>query len=307
MAGGFRTSGIAGNIIIWREGFASGPVSYHFNNKEFFKRRKQFWNQYKKVVTNDSIPAYESYFIPEIEKINRINKSSDIYLWFEHDLFCQVNMIAILSLIYRGKTGKRTYLVSIDHHKNYSDFKGLGNLSPEDLFQLLPEAQQLDEADLKFADLTWQKYCKNDPLELQSHLSTTFPENYRFLKIALKYHMKRFPSVENGLNSIEKSILDQLISPIQERTIVKNLLGSDNYYGFGDLEYFYIISKLSPFYSILENGLLQINKRGETILKNEEDLFQFDINNYFVGGAQILSKPQWRVDSSGKLISYSDI
>ena len=114
MAGAFRTSGIDGNIIIWREGFALGPVSYHFNNKEFFNRRKQFWNQYRQVVTNDPIPVYDSHFIPEIEKINRIGSLSDIYLWFEYDLFCQVNMIALLSLIHQGQKGKNIYLVPVN-------------------------------------------------------------------------------------------------------------------------------------------------------------------------------------------------
>jgi hypothetical protein len=46
-----------------------------------------------------SFQLYEEKTIKEIEKITSIPDNAEVCLWFENDLFCQVNMWFVLSLL----------------------------------------------------------------------------------------------------------------------------------------------------------------------------------------------------------------
>src|SRR4029450_9468112 len=70
--------------------------------------------------------------------IERYESYDELVLWFEHDLFDQLNLVQLLAWI-RGQVppGKTVSLVSIASFPGHPQFKGLGELSPVELASLL--------------------------------------------------------------------------------------------------------------------------------------------------------------------------
>ena len=97
LAATFRTSGIHGEVIVCRECFVDGPVSAD-NTDDFWTERAQFIQQ---DVDGDA-DEYFKNVKTEFDKISELNSDNDIFLWFEHDLFCQANMWFIISLLNRS-------------------------------------------------------------------------------------------------------------------------------------------------------------------------------------------------------------
>ncbi len=290
----FKASGIEGEIAIWREGFALGPVKFQFDI-DFFKIRKNFWLQYN--TASNQFPNYHDFFVPQFN--NLLNQAGQgVTLWFEHDLFCQINMISAIAQL---DPTTPIWLVSIDHHNKHPNFKGLSNLSPEELFLLNSKALELTSGDIRYASHIWHLFCNSNPLEIQEELQVKFPSSFPFLKKALEKHLERFPSINNGLNSIQTNILEKIKAPKTKNELLKELLTEDNFYGFGDLEYNSIIDQLAWYYDIIQ-GEVTINKTGKQLLEYKLDFFSNDITEFWLGGSLVTKKPQYRMESTNKLI-----
>lgn len=84
---------LKGDVITWREMLCEGKTLSSVGSESFWKTRFEFLNKNYKVS--------KSWFIEKTLKEYRSlcnHKQQDqIVLWFEYDLFCQINMLAVLS------------------------------------------------------------------------------------------------------------------------------------------------------------------------------------------------------------------
>ena len=79
---------ISGELIVARECLVDGDVNGK-NLAELYNSRAKFIS---KNYRGYSIRDYYEKTVPEFQKIQDIPENSDINLWFEDDLFCQVNL-----------------------------------------------------------------------------------------------------------------------------------------------------------------------------------------------------------------------
>lgn len=85
---------IEGITIIMRECLVDGPVTGD-SLPEFFNNRQQFLSAYELEEPD----YYLQYVLPELQKMIDLNQQERVYLWFEFDLFCQINLWFICSLM----------------------------------------------------------------------------------------------------------------------------------------------------------------------------------------------------------------
>ena len=80
--------------LVFREALIVGPVAGTCLD-EFWKLRTEF------ITTSYGVTAeeYSQKTISEIERLHSIPEDSEICLWFEDDLFCQVNLWFTLNLL----------------------------------------------------------------------------------------------------------------------------------------------------------------------------------------------------------------
>lgn len=176
-------STIIGEKIITRECLVDGIVAGD-TLSEFYKTRASFINyEY----------GGQDYFekvVQEFEKMQQIPEGSDINLWFEDDLFCQVNFWFVIHLLYNTEKEFQYFLVRPNVHNQY----GFGGLSQEGLLDVFQKKLSLSEIST-LAQL-WEHYQKNELNQL-SKIALALKKQYSFLLPAVQAHIDRQPIADN--------------------------------------------------------------------------------------------------------------
>lgn len=261
---GIRNGGIEGDIIIWREMLAEGPLEKNIGSDSFWKKRYSFFDSKMGV----SKLEYFDKTIKEITKIEDIANYEEVVLWFEFDLFCQVNLIALCSYLLKYfRKDINYYLVCTGKEKGKVSLQSLSDFAPSSYSNLLENKIKLSRHDLLFAEQCWEVYVKN---EQQDFRDFNFQKNtkFKYLQMAMNQHLKRFPD-KLMLNQIDYKILEIINSGVHTaKDIVRELLNwqkKETVYGFGDLQYLGYFNRLSEFY-VVKGGRYYLNHRGKSII-----------------------------------------
>ena len=111
---------IKGEILVARECLVDGEVKSK-DVEELFQVRAKFISSF---YGDYSIEEYYSSSVTEFEKIRKLSKESIINLWFEDDLFCQVNFWFVTYLLHNFVKDPQVFLVRPKVHTQYG-FAGL--------------------------------------------------------------------------------------------------------------------------------------------------------------------------------------
>ena len=216
---------IVGERIVARECMVDGPVEGSDLQQLFNARAKFLSGNY-----GGTVKEYFEKVVTEFEKIRAIEGNSDIHLWFEDDLFCQVNFWFISYLISTGMKDVHVYLVRPKVHTQY----GFGGLTESQLVEIFEQKREIKELD-KIGHL-WNAYQHDDTNELLN-ISSALANTYPFIEDAVNAHMDRIPTDGNlgrPINTI-RSIMRELNT--QEFSIVfREFCKREPIYGFGDLQ-----------------------------------------------------------------------
>jgi hypothetical protein len=267
---------IPGDILTWQEMLCEGPTTRKINTPEFLTKRKKFLNDFYHIELN------EVEFKEELAILNNTGGFSEIILWFEFDLFCHINMLAVIKLLKEKQMKLPLYLVCSGRIKGEKQLKGLSELTPEQLLQHYKEKVKLSSKDIDLAISLWHIYCGKDHNLFIPYITQN--STFKYLNNCLKAHLERFPDLKSGLSSLEKNILIL----IKEKNVKsKNqlmgyVLNYQGYYGFGDMQILRLINLLQIFYTE-EDNKISLNRKGyEALIGNQN--FSFEINNNLTFG-----------------------
>ena len=84
---------LKGDIITWREMLCEGKTLSTVGSESFWKTRFDFLHKNYKV----SKSWFVEKTLKEYRSLCNHRQQDRIVLWFEYDLFCQINMLAVLS------------------------------------------------------------------------------------------------------------------------------------------------------------------------------------------------------------------
>ncbi len=279
----FRRSGIPGDLVVWNEALVMGPVTFDIGTAAFWKLRSTYFlNQQNKLLPSANHPTYEQLVVAEFDKLKSLSSYQQITLWFEHDLFCQINMMGLLAWISSQlKSEVSLMLVCIDRFPGIEDFRGLGQLHSKDYPTLLDQAQLLSRNDLDFAQSIWTWYCSNEP---HVAVTSTVPAIFPFWDKAQLLHWSRFPSVKNGLSALQQIILE-LVADHEptKRSLMRELLINQGAWGFGDFQYLEMIHDLHVALNV--NSTLTLSKIGLQLLSGEANYLHHSSTTNYLGGA----------------------
>lgn len=263
--------GIKGEKLTWQEMLCEGPTCEVLDSEEFMNLRASFFNEFYDVDLDLEMIKNE------LDKLNSSKNYSEIVLWFEYDLFCHINMVAVISLIQQRKINLPIYLVCSGRVEGSKNLKALSELSSAQLMSLYKNKVLLNTKAIDLATTIWGIYCGIDHNLLKPFIIK--PSVFEYLSNCLKAHLKRFPDSVDGLNILERNILE--IINKQTITSKNHLLGYalnyQGYYGYGDLQLSRIIDKLSMFYTV-DNDSIILNRKGHEALLGQHN-FALEINN----------------------------
>ena len=271
-----RELNIKGTMLTWEDMLCEGPTCELVYSEEFLELRKTFFSDFYDVDLE--IPQ----ILEELDKLNHPENYSEIILWFEYDLFCHINMIAVLALIHQKKIQRPLYLVCSGKVPRSKNLKGLSELNSGQLLKLYRDKIKLKPEDLDLALTIWNIYCGKDHNLLKPLIVEH--SSFEYLSNCLKAHLERFPETTNGLNVLERNILEMIRDNTikSEHHLLGYALNYQGYYGYSDLQISRIIEKLSIFFHRNENSIILNRKGHEAILGHHN--FASELDNKMVFG-----------------------
>jgi hypothetical protein len=134
-------------------------------------------------------------------------------LWFEADLYDQLQLIQILDRLRTLEVDpERIHLVSVGEFPGIARFGGLGQLDHGALMRLLRDAAPVSHEDLDLASSAWAAFTSTDPgqLEAISNFSTPTPA-LRFLGEAFARLQQEYPWRSDGLSLTQRRIVFAIV------------------------------------------------------------------------------------------------
>ncbi len=236
LAYSFPDAKIAGDIIVIREALIDGDLSGD-NLQDFWQSRA------KSMRISES--EYNNAVVKEFEKLINAPDNSEFNLWFEYDLFCQVNLWFVISIINSLPVKKKAFAVYTSYLDKTSNqfWNGFGRANSDELKVCYANRIPLSEADLNFGQELWNAY-KNGNLktltDLSKHQSPAFP----YLQEVVMAHVDRFP--KNGSKGRPEKVIEDITKNISTdfNEVFKEFWNRESIYGFGDTQLKIIYDKV---------------------------------------------------------------
>jgi hypothetical protein len=180
---------VQGDFLPWRDVLHEGPLRAVWSNEERAAFLSEaFGAEPRKVL---------GWFQERDAALGRIDEHDEVVLWFEHDLYDQLQLIQVLDWLGAHPHPKLSLVCEAEY---------LGQMQPSRAAQLFESRAPIAPAQLEEARAAWAALTAPDPLYLErvpcSHL--------RFLGAALRRHLEEFPWVSDGLSRTERAVLRSL-------------------------------------------------------------------------------------------------
>jgi len=264
----FEQVDLLGERVVFKEVLNEGPLHKDVGSDAFFKLRYAYFEQEYQI---DKLTYFDKSIKPLVQ-LEDGSSYNEVVLWFEYDLFCQINMLAVCAYLLKNyRKDNRYFLVCVGNKKGEKNLQTLSDYSSEEYLELYANKVKLTRNDLVFANECWNVFVRNNKDEIAKfnfNKSSKFP----YLQKALKQHLERFPK-KNGLNQIENKIIDIINSGnFTSNEILKKILDwqrNKTVYGFGDVQYLKHLNKLKNYYTI-KDGKYYLNEIGFNKLNHNE-------------------------------------
>lgn len=216
---------LEGNIIVCRECLVDGDVKETELEKLFSSRAKFLSENY-----GGEEQDYFEKSVPEFQKILSIEDDAEINLWFEDDLFCQVNFwfVSIL-LVIKMKPSRKAFLIRPKVHNQY----GFGGIDQSGLLSLYDERLEIKQLS-ELAKL-WELYQSNSLEKLVKAAQTL--KDLPFIFPAVEAHKARIPT-QNSLGKPTESLI-QIMKDLNTKEfgpVFREFCKRESIYGYGDLQ-----------------------------------------------------------------------
>lgn len=191
-------AGVEGKIISWRDVLHEGPVDSSLSLEELSKGRARFiseqgWDDFAHVSGD---------FAERDRVIRHLDYFDEVVLWFEDDLYDQLQLIQLLDFFGRGAArGKTLSVIVVDGY--------IPPLSTEEIKKLDKARQRATPEQLELAKRAWKAFGSEDPTSI-SRLLDESTTALKYLAAALRRHLEEFPSTDNGLSRSEREALSAI-------------------------------------------------------------------------------------------------
>ncbi len=291
-----RKAGLPGEHIAFRESLVSGPV---VPNDDWLPTRARFLS----TAFREELLRTSNHLFEQEQALTAAATQDEIVLWFEHDLFCLVNFLYLLT---RFRESNVSYVWCSDP---------LALREPGDLELLFNSRTPATPAVFDVAARAWGAYTSSDPRVLNDAFAPT-PNDLPFLREGLRLHATRFPSFTNGLGSVENRLLRLIANGATDfASLFAAFDDKPPRFGFGDSQVLYALRYLAsrpvPVITMTEAGEIPpkatfaITPAGEHVLNGSVDDTAVNDPDYWLGGAHVTKENVWRWDEGRREIASS--
>jgi len=218
----FRKTEIEGDIVVCRECFIDGDLEAD-TLEEFWEMREKYLSQ-----TSEEEPGfYEEKVRDEFIRLWNLSDRNEVNLWFEYELFCQVNLWFCLWLL--RNTEARFNVVYPPFKTDADVWKGFAYYDVDELKESYGAKATFGHDDVYLGVQLWEAFQKRDfekLLSLGETKSKCFPR--------LKEVCEAAAEIDTRPKATLRQIIDSGKTEFGEA--FKEFSEIEAIYGFGDLQ-----------------------------------------------------------------------
>ena len=296
-----KEANIPGEFLPWRDVLHDGPVPEGLSFDELSKARAQFiiergWGTPENIMNS---------FMERDAVIKSFAKYEKVILWFEHDLYDQLQILQILNWFHFNFAGEvELSIICTDRY--------LGMLSPEEMKGLVKYEDPITETHLTLSSKAWSAFRSRSPEKWHGLLNTD-TSVLPFLEGSIIRLLEEYPSCSNGLSRTAQQTL-AIISQGEKRPgkVFGLYQETEDRRFLGDSSFWVILHELleaNPPLLKLPEGKeltlptnpdqeLTITPMGEEVLAGKSDWLDMVQIDYWIGGVHLTSGNIWCWNSS---------
>lgn len=232
--------------------------------------------------------------------VDALREGREVVLWFEHDLYDQLQLIDVLALA--GETGfdpEQLELIEIGAFPGPPDFRGLGELNAAELESLWPRRRTVTDEDTAGAQLAWEVVRRADPRGI-AQVSLDPPTGRPFLGPAFGRLLEELPDVKDGLSRTERQLLELLgDGALLTGALFVASQELEEAPFHGDAWILQTLAELegsTPLVSLTE-GSAEITDAGRRVLAGDADRVELLGIDRWIGGTHLVPGAVWRWDA----------
>lgn len=310
---------IGGRVLPWRDPMHHGPfisttdLAAQSDVRAHYLGRPPF--DYDRVradfqARDDMITARDGF--------------DEVILWFEHDLLDQLQLLQILDTLARQpRADCAVTLICIGAFAGVAPFRGLGELTPQQLASLFDQRVQITDAHTDLAAAAWSAFCADDPRALHAYGAVDH-DALPFLRAALERHFEEYPSATSGLTRTEEQIMQLVANGVSDPVdVFRQNMDLETVLFIGDTPTFTHIARLcetttpllaasptpfryTPVHTVSRDDLraqqLTITEAGRAVLDGRLSAFEMLDRDQWLGGVHLASDAgRWVRDDRGDL------
>ena len=248
-AGGLARSGLPGDILSWRDILHDGPVPFDGDRVAFRQTRAVFLASRGWAAVEEAVVDFED----RDARLDGILPEHEVVLWFEPDLFDQLQLIQVLARIAARPQATRARVTIVP-----ADLL-LGPLLPEKFAPLFANRRSIDASELQHGVNAWHAFTSADPLALmtmdeqldrdvtaRTYLASD-EVRLPYLATSLRRVLEEYPDCRHGLSRSERQMCEALAPG--EITLGKLYRSShesaESWVWMGDLSFAWYVQRLS--------------------------------------------------------------
>jgi len=308
-AEGIRRAGVPGVVLPWRDVLHEGPVPAGLSLDELRPVRARFiagcgWAEFADALRG---------FAERDAALAGFRAHDEVVLWFEHDLYDQLQLVQLLDHFARyAHGGTRLTGVWVGEY--------LGRCTPERMRAWFDARPAVSSAQVELGRRAWEAFRAPDPgavLGLLREDTSALP----FLAGALLRHLEQFPSARNGLSRSETQALEAIREGAGTvRDAFTASQAREEALFLGDSTFVLYLEELSNRHQPLvvrEDGgrvlgareagypevldqRVRVTPTGEAVLEGRADRIALNGIDRWLGGVHLHGGPAWRWDGAAR-------
>jgi len=313
VASTLRRTALGGAVLSWQDALHEGPVPAQ-PRAALLRARAAFlsgcgWGSRDAILS--------SLELRDRQLREALDGGVPVVLWFEHDLYDQLQLLDVLALAHEAGAAPESIVVG--SFPGRPDFRGLGELTADELETLWPQRRVVGTEAIESATEAWDAFRSSDPRAL-SRCVTEGSQELPFLAAALERLLEELPALSDGLSGTERRALRTIAEGA--RTPEAAFLAAQDLEDapfLGDTWFYRVLAAIGRGRARLveaESGEelppapplgdghvfaelpLRLTRGGERVLRGDSDRVDLLGIDRWVGGTHVTTEAVWRWDGA---------
>jgi len=283
--------GLAGTVIVWRDVLHEGPVPAGLGATELREVRARFlagadWSWVRLEEARRELAQRDA-------ALGASAAHDEVVLWFEHDLYDQLQLMQVLDQAPRGAR------LSLAQSPEY-----LGELTAQGLLRVWEGREPVSETQRAVARDGWSAFRSSDPRAIERFVSGN-TSALPYLAPALRRQLEEYPGTDDGLARSERQLLEAVAAGRAEPADAFLAAQEREEAVFmGDAVAFDRLAGLArgPV-PLLAGAPYRLTAAGEAVLAGNADRIELAGIDRWLGGVRLEGKRVWRWDRATRRLA----